>query len=102
MALVIVNNKKLKKLLKKQLESILMKIDELGTKIEELGSTLGDSNTQLTKALDEIKTELQKLGEVPQNIVDALDRATTAAATGKTVAQALDDLNPDPEARSRA
>jgi len=56
--------------------------------IAELETAVGDLGVQLQKALDEIMAEIQNLENVPQSLVDKLDRA-------KAIAQALDDLNPD-------
>lgn len=58
-----------------------MKIEEIKPALTEIGDTLA-------KATDEILTKLQSLGEVPADVVEALDKIKAAAKT-------LDDIVPD-------
>jgi len=54
----------------------------------ELQQALADLGAQLTKALDEIRAAIERGGQTTPEVDAAL-------ANARTVAQALDDLNPD-------
>jgi hypothetical protein len=65
-----------------QLRKLIMTFEEYAAQMDALGA-------QLNKALQEIIIEIQGLDVVPQPLVDKLVAA-------QSVAQQLDDLNPDP------
>lgn len=71
-------------------------IEEIMTKVNDVAAQLQNIVTQLDKAKEEIITRVTELQTSLQNVELPAD-AEAALASLAVAAQALDDLNPDPE-----
>ena len=74
--------------LRDKLDHIDRKTDKILMTQAELQQSLADLGAQLTKALDEIRIAIERSGQTTPEVDSAL-------ANARSVAQALDDLNPD-------
>ena len=78
-----------------KLQQILIEIGELMTSVSELSVKLDAISAQLGKASMEIQAEVQTLKDQLANVGQLTPEAEASLANLMTVAQALDDLNPD-------
>ena len=72
------------------------KLGDVMTRVDELDAKLENAAAQLAKAKEEIVTQIQVLKDELANVAIS-ERAEAALTNISTIAQVLDDLNPDPE-----